>query len=179
MKRKSLRRVMEAYEPLTHNKTNSYWLRVEILTSGKKQFWVLTTPVHMPRVIGSVFYFCHRTLNFSDLTTTTIKGNPTSTLNNIEETSNCCLCLCVCDQTKLHQVMEALTSSCSKVIVDRLGSYPPRGAAYVSDRIQFCFSSNEKKGCNFQFLKLGQNKCINLIHAVPSKTQVSFFFFFG
>ncbi|OIW07465.1 hypothetical protein TanjilG_24327 [Lupinus angustifolius] len=46
--------------------------------------------------------------------------------------------------------METLTSSCSKAIVKSLGSCFPRGAAFGSDRPKICFSSNEKKGCNFQ-----------------------------
>ncbi|KAE9618152.1 hypothetical protein Lal_00041908 [Lupinus albus] len=69
-------------------------------------------------------------------------------------------------------MMEALASSCSKAIVKSLGSYFPRGgAAFVSDRPKICFSSNEKKGCNFQFLKLVQNKGIYPIHAVKSETE--------
>ncbi|KAK7256891.1 hypothetical protein RIF29_30448 [Crotalaria pallida] len=67
--------------------------------------------------------------------------------------------------------MAALTSSCPKATVARLGSYYPRGAAFVSDRPQICFSSNEKKGCNIQFLKLVSNKGIYPIHAVSSEPQ--------
>ncbi|KAE9592011.1 hypothetical protein Lal_00038402 [Lupinus albus] len=66
--------------------------------------------------------------------------------------------------------MEALTSSCSKATVMGLGSYFHRGAAFASNTPQICLSSVQKKGCNFRFLKLVQNKGIYPIHAVQSET---------
>ncbi|CAL0304441.1 unnamed protein product [Lupinus luteus] len=66
--------------------------------------------------------------------------------------------------------MEALTSSCSKAIVMGLGSYFHRHAAFASDTPQICLPLLEKKGCNFQLLKLVQNKGIYPIHALQSET---------
>ncbi|XP_061362810.1 uncharacterized protein LOC133306500 [Gastrolobium bilobum] len=71
--------------------------------------------------------------------------------------------------------MQALTSSCSKAIVERLRSSSPRDAVHVSDRPEFCFSLRsryDKKGCNFWLLKLVQNNGIYPVHALPPKSQV-------
>ncbi|KAE9622220.1 hypothetical protein Lal_00032333 [Lupinus albus] len=65
--------------------------------------------------------------------------------------------------------MEALTSSYSKAIVKNVGPCFPN--AFVSDRPKICFFSNVRKGCNFQFLKLVQNKGIYPIYAVKFETK--------
>ncbi|CAL0328271.1 unnamed protein product [Lupinus luteus] len=68
--------------------------------------------------------------------------------------------------------MEALASSYSKAIVKNLGPcFPSGNAASVSDRPQICLFSNDKKGCNFKFLKLVQNKGIYPIYAVTSEIK--------
>ncbi|KAK7286899.1 hypothetical protein RJT34_22243 [Clitoria ternatea] len=67
--------------------------------------------------------------------------------------------------------MKALTSSCSKIIVESLVSLSPR----VSDRPEFCFSlrsRNDRKGSNFWLLKLVHHKGTFPVHAVPPKDQV-------
>lgn len=74
--------------------------------------------------------------------------------------------------------MKALTSSCSKAVVDTLGSLPPRVAIRVSDRPEFFLSTRprkEKKGCNLWLLKVVPIKGVFPVHAVPSKDQVFFF----
>ncbi|TKY65862.1 Glucoamylase protein [Spatholobus suberectus] len=69
--------------------------------------------------------------------------------------------------------MEALNSSCSKaIIVDLLGTHVPKCAPLVSNTPKFSLSPNDKKGCNFVFPKLVQNKGVFPLHAVPSKTLV-------
>ncbi|CAJ1949046.1 unnamed protein product [Sphenostylis stenocarpa] len=71
--------------------------------------------------------------------------------------------------------MKALTISCSKAIVDTIGSLSPRVAIRVADRAEFFFtprSRNGRKGCNLWVLKLVPNKGIFPVHAVPSKDQV-------
>ncbi|TKY63476.1 Cyclomaltodextrin glucanotransferase [Spatholobus suberectus] len=71
--------------------------------------------------------------------------------------------------------MKALTGSCSKAIIETLGSLSPRVALRVSDGPEFCFSlrsRNDKKGCNLWLLKLVQSKGIYPVHAVPPKDQV-------
>ncbi|KAK7339863.1 hypothetical protein VNO77_20549 [Canavalia gladiata] len=68
--------------------------------------------------------------------------------------------------------MEAIMKSCSVPNVERLGTYAPKSAAYVSNASQFFLSPNDKKGCNFPLLKLDHNKGIYPLHAAPSKTQV-------
>ncbi|XP_014516815.1 uncharacterized protein LOC106774358 [Vigna radiata var. radiata] len=71
--------------------------------------------------------------------------------------------------------MKALTSSCSKAVVDTLGSLPPRVAIHVSDRPEFFLSTRprkEKKGCNLWLLKVVPIKGVFPVHAVPSKDQV-------
>ncbi|KAL5180428.1 Alpha-amylase [Glycine soja] len=72
--------------------------------------------------------------------------------------------------------MKALTSSCSKTVVDTLGPFSPRVCLRVSYRPEFCFtlrSKNEKKGCNSLLLKLVRNKgVVYPVHAVPPKNQV-------
>ncbi|KAK7390653.1 hypothetical protein VNO78_25999 [Psophocarpus tetragonolobus] len=72
--------------------------------------------------------------------------------------------------------MKALTSSCSKAIVETLGPFSPRVSLIrVSDRPEFCFtlrSRNDRKGCNLLLLKLVQKKGLYPVHAVPPKDQV-------
>ncbi|BAT97219.1 hypothetical protein VIGAN_09060300 [Vigna angularis var. angularis] len=71
--------------------------------------------------------------------------------------------------------MKALTSSCSKAILDTLGSLRPRVAVRVSDRPEFFLSPRprkEKKGCNLWLLKVVPIKGVFPVHAVPSKDQV-------
>ncbi|XP_027908312.1 uncharacterized protein LOC114167424 isoform X1 [Vigna unguiculata] len=71
--------------------------------------------------------------------------------------------------------MKALTSSCSKAIVDTSRSWPPRVSIRVSDRPEFFFSPrpwNDKKGCNLWLLKVVPIKGVFPVHAVPSKDQV-------
>lgn len=77
-------------------------------------------------------------------------------------------------------MMKALTSSCSKAMVETLGPFSPRVPLCVSDRPEFCFtlrSKNEKKGWNLLLLKLVRNNDLYPVHAVPPKDQVCFFFF--
>ncbi|KAH1068796.1 hypothetical protein GYH30_006385 [Glycine max] len=72
-------------------------------------------------------------------------------------------------------MMKALTSSCSKAMVETLGPFSPRVPLCVSDRPEFCFtlrSKNEKKGWNLLLLKLVRNNDLYPVHAVPPKDQV-------
>ncbi|KAH1068787.1 hypothetical protein GLYMA_03G062500v4 [Glycine max] len=72
-------------------------------------------------------------------------------------------------------MMKALTSSCSKAMVETLGPFSPRVPLCVSDRPKFCFtlrSKNEKKGWNLLLLKLVRNNDLYPVHAVPPKDQV-------
>ncbi|XP_029125082.1 uncharacterized protein LOC109788416 isoform X2 [Cajanus cajan] len=64
--------------------------------------------------------------------------------------------------------MEALNSSCSKAM---LGTHVPKSAFLVSNTPKFSFFLNDKKGCDFGFPKLVQNKGLSPLHAVPSKTE--------
>ncbi|KAG5054168.1 hypothetical protein JHK85_006678 [Glycine max] len=71
-------------------------------------------------------------------------------------------------------MMKALTSSCSKAMVETLGPFSPRVPLCVSDRPKFCFtlrSKNEKKGWNLLLLKLVRNNDLYPVHAVPPKDQ--------
>ncbi|XP_027351319.1 probable LRR receptor-like serine/threonine-protein kinase At3g47570 [Abrus precatorius] len=63
---------------------------------------------------------------------------------------------------KLHAIKNSLGN----------GTFAPKCSAYGTNRPPFCLSPNDKKGCNFPFLKLVPNKGIHTLHAVPSKTQV-------
>ena len=113
---------------------------------------------------------------------------PTSTLNNTQLSLICqqqqklilqrSKRLFLCDQASLHQhQVMALNTSCSKAIVDMLGTHVPKCAIDVSNTPRFSLSQNDKKGCNLGFPKLVQNKGLFPLHAVPSKTMVLFFFF--
>ncbi|KAK7349848.1 hypothetical protein VNO77_07609 [Canavalia gladiata] len=71
--------------------------------------------------------------------------------------------------------METLTSSCSKAIVQSLGSVSPKLAFRNSDRPEFCFSlrsRNDQKGRNFWLLKLAQNNVVHPLHAGQPKHRV-------
>lgn len=73
--------------------------------------------------------------------------------------------------------MEALTSSCSKVLIDGHGSSSASRVRF-SDKVGFCFSlgsQNDEKVGKFRILQMIQNKGISPVHALPSKTQVLIF----
>ncbi|RDX62155.1 Alpha-amylase, partial [Mucuna pruriens] len=66
--------------------------------------------------------------------------------------------------------MKALAGSCSRAIVDTLGSFSPRATLRVSVTPEFFFSlrsRNHKNGSNLWILKLVQNKGLYPLHAVP------------
>ncbi|KAL2337027.1 hypothetical protein Fmac_011473 [Flemingia macrophylla] len=65
--------------------------------------------------------------------------------------------------------MEALNGSCYNAM---LGTQVPKSAVNVSNTPKFSLFLNDKKGCDFGFPKLVQNKGLSPLHAVPSKTMV-------
>ncbi|XP_054781336.1 uncharacterized protein LOC129288664 isoform X2 [Prosopis cineraria] len=71
--------------------------------------------------------------------------------------------------------MEAITSSCSKPLLDGLGSSSPRprlvSAFHFYDRLEFSSFSNDKVG-NLRFLQTVHNKGVSPFHVVPAKPQV-------